>query len=169
MEATVLLEDYIFLNSRGNIPVLPSLLQLFYKYLDNTESVRCFSFKWLTIQTKLAPVEKELVGGFQAGLASGFKAGCSLDFSHLTLVSTLPSGQRRFSFSFIFFQFQLQQERVELSAPWVETHKKALSFIPLVLLQVLPYLGCLGGGAEGKTLYPNLGLNYVLYWGFPGA
>ena len=45
MEATVLLEDYIFLNSRGNIPVLPSLLQLFYKYLDNTESVRCFSFK----------------------------------------------------------------------------------------------------------------------------
>ena len=47
--------------------------------------------------------------------------------------------------------------------------KKALSFIPLVLLQVLPYLGCLGDGAERKTLYPDFGLNYVLYWGFPGA
>ena len=58
MEATVLLEDYIFLNSKGNSHVLPSLLQLFYKYLGNTESVRWFSFKGLTTQPKLAPVEK---------------------------------------------------------------------------------------------------------------
>lgn len=45
MEAMVLLEDYIFLNSKGNIQALPSLLHLFYKYLENVVSIKCFNFK----------------------------------------------------------------------------------------------------------------------------